>query len=324
VTTLPSIPFVQSAAVAFTGMPDASVRRMGFRDRSTEGVEEDWPISYQQVAPYYSYVEKMIGVAGSPEGPAFLPDGEFLPPLKMRCSDLLVKTACEKLRIPFIPTRKALLTKQYENRAKCHYRGHCMEGCDVGAIFSTRAAMFPKARKTGNFTLLENQLAREILIDNEGQARAISTIDTVTREHQEIRARRFAVCCATVESARLLLNSKSPRYPNGLANSSNMLGRHLHRHIVVQFLTYLEDLIGTKPVNNDGALDHTYIPRFNMDKKSRSYVGGFQFQNQFFGFRYPDHAQYLKGFGADFKKQVRTLQPAFFHSVFSEKFSPAL
>lgn len=285
-----------------------------FRERSLEGVEEDWPISYYEIAPFYSYVEKMIGVTGSLEGLAVLPDGEFLPPLKMRCSDLLVKRACDKLGVPFIPTRKALLTQPYDDRPACHYCGHCMEGCDVGAIFSVPAAMLPKARKTGNFTLLQNQLAREILVDTNGNARAVSVIDTGTRKVREISARRFAVCCATVESARLLLNSRSPQYPNGLANSSDMIGRHLHGHTALSFISYLEELIGTKPVNNDGALDHTYIPRFNMDKKSRNYAGGFQFQNQFFGFRYPYHAQYLKGFGADFKREVRAFQPAFFHT----------
>lgn len=283
-----------------------------FRERSLEGVEEDWPLTYQEIAPYYSYVEKMIGVTGSRENLAVVPDGEFLPPLKMRCSDVIVKRACDEMGIPFVATRKALLTKAYDNRPACHYCGHCMEGCDVGAIFSVPAAMLPKARKTGNFSLLENKLAREILVDNEGRTRAVSVIDTVTRREQEIRAKRIAVCCATVESPRLLLNSKSPRYPNGLANSSDQVGRNLHGHAVAQYIAYLDELVGTKPVNNDGALDHTYIPRFNMNSK-RNYVGGWQYQNQFYGFRYPYHAQYLKGFGADFKQQVRSLQPGFFH-----------
>lgn len=285
-----------------------------FRERSVAGIEDDWPISYQEIAPYYSYVEKMIGVCGSRDGLAVLPDGEFLPPLKMRCSDLIVKRACDKLGIPFIVTRKALLTRPYDNRPPCHYCGHCMEGCDVGAIFSVPGSMLPKARKTGNFTLLQNLLAREILVDKNGQARAVSVIDTVTREEREIPARRFAICCASVESARLLLNSRSPQYPNGLANSSDMVGRYLTGHVVAQFLSYLDELIGTKPVNNDGALDHTYIPRFNMDRKNKPYVGGFQFQNQFYGFYYPYQARYLKGFGAEFKKQVRGLQPALFQT----------
>jgi choline dehydrogenase-like flavoprotein len=286
-----------------------------FRERTLEGVEQDWPLTYAEIAPYYSYVEKMIGVTGSRENLAVLPDGEFLPPLKMRCSDLIVKRACDRMGIPFIPTRKALLTKPYDKRPPCHYCGHCMEGCDIGAIFSVPAAMLPKARKTGNFSLLQNQLAREILVDDEGRAKAVSVIDTVTRQEQQIRAKRFAVCCATIESARLLLNSKSPRYPNGLANSSDQVGRNLHGHTVAQFISYLDELAGTKPVNNDGALDHTYIPRFNMNHKTRAYVGGFQYQNQFYGFRYPYQAQYVKGFGAEFKQKVRTLQPGFFHTA---------
>jgi choline dehydrogenase-like flavoprotein len=285
-----------------------------FRERSFAGVEEDWPISYQEIAPYYSYVEKMIGVCGSRDGLAVLPDGEYLPPLKMRCSDLIVKRACDRMGIPFIATRKALLTRPYDNRPPCHYCGHCMEGCDVGAIFSVPASMLPKARKTGNFTLLQNQIAREILVNREGRARAVSVIDTVTRQEREIAARRFAVCCASIESARLLLNSRSPQHPNGVANSSDAVGRYLHGHVTAGFQSYLEELIGTKPVNNDGALDHTYIPRFNMDRKNKPYVGGFQFQNQFAGFRYPYQAQHLKGFGASFKKQVRELQPAFFQT----------
>lgn len=283
-----------------------------FRERSVAGVEEDWPLTYQELAPYYSYVEKMIGVTGSREGLAVLPDGDFLPPLNMRCSDLIVKRACEKLSIPFIPTRKALLTKPYDNRPACHYCGSCMEGCDVAAIFSVPTAMLPKARKTGNFTLLQNQLAREILVDEEGRARSVSVIDTATRQEREISARRFAVCCASVESARLLLNSRSPRYPNGLANSSDMVGRYLHGHVTASLLAYLDELVGTKPVNNDGATDHSYIPRFNLDRKKRTYAGGFGFQNQFAGFRYPYQAQHLNGFGADFKKQIRDLQPGFF------------
>lgn len=284
-----------------------------FRERSLEGVEEDWPISYQELAPYYSYVEKMIGVSGSREGLTTVPDGEFLmPPLKLRCSDVVVKRACAKLGYPLIPTRKALNTRPFDKRPACHYCGHCMEGCDVSAIFSVPGSMFPKARATGNFTLLQNKLAREILTDDEGQVRAVAVIDTVTRKEEEITAKRFAVCCATVESARLLLNSRSPRHPNGLANSSDAVGRYLHGHVVAATYGYLDELAGTKQGNTDGALDHTFIPRVLKDPKKRKYVGGFQFQNNYVGYRYPYQAQHLKGFGADFKQQVRTLQPALY------------
>src|SRR3989454_1957486 len=252
-----------------------------FKERSLEGVEEDWPLTYQELAPYYSYVERMIGVSGTRENLEIIPDGEFLRPLKMRCSEQIVKRACVKLGIPMIPARRALLTEPYDDRPPCHYCGHCMDGCDVGAIFTVPNSMFPKARKTGNFTLLANKLAREILVDREGKVRAVSVIDTVTRKEEEVRARVFAVCCASIESARLLLNSRSPQFPNGLANSSDCVGRYLHGHVTVDLTGYLEELAGTQPVNNDGATDHSYIPRFNLDGKRRAYKGGYHYQVQY-------------------------------------------
>jgi choline dehydrogenase-like flavoprotein len=282
-----------------------------FRERTFEDGEEDWPIGYEDLAPYYSYVEKMIGVTGSIEGLEVLPDGEFLPPLKFRCSEQIVADACRKRGIRMIPTRKALLTRPHDGRPQCHYCGHCMEGCDVGAIFTVPNSMLPKARKTGNFTLLTNRIVRELMVNTEGRVRAVSTIDTETRKEGEIRARIFAVCCGTIESARLLLNSRSPRFANGLANSSDAVGRYLHGHVGMALLGYLEDLVGTRPGNLDGAMDHSYIPRHNFSDTQRGYAGGYHFQLQDYSFSYPHHAKYLKGFGRDFKKEVRELQPAF-------------
>jgi len=283
-----------------------------FREKSLEGVEDDWPLSYRELAPFYAYVEKMIGVTGSRDGLEIVPDGEYLRPLKFRCSEQIVKRACDKMGIPMIPARKAVLTEPYDGRPPCHYCGHCMEGCDVGAIFTVPNSMFPKARKTGNFTLLANKLAREILVDREGKVRAVSVIDTVSRKEEEVRARVFAVCCASIESARLLLNSRSPQFPNGLANSSDCVGRYLHGHVTVDLTGYLEELAGAAPVNNDGATDHSYIPRFNLDGRSRPYKGGYHYQVQYSSFMFPRHAQYLKGFGRSFKQQVRYWQPGFF------------
>jgi choline dehydrogenase-like flavoprotein len=284
-----------------------------FRERSLAGIEEDWPLSYQELAPYYSHVERMIGVTGSKENLEVVPDGEYLPPLKFRCSEQIVRRACRKMGIAMIPARKAVLTEPYDDRPPCHYCGHCMRGCDVGAIFSVPVSMFPKAMRTGNFSLVTNRLARELLVDHEGRVRAVSVVDTVSRQEEEIRAKIFAVCCASVESARLLLNSRSPRFPNGLANSNDLVGRYLTGHVGCTLFAYLEDLIGTPPVNNDGATDHSYIPRFNLDGVKRSYVGGYQYQIQFSNFVVPHQAYYLEGFGNSFKQQVRELQPGVFH-----------
>ena len=280
-----------------------------FRERSLAGVEDDWPITYDDLAPFYSYVEKMIGVTGSKEGYEFAPDGEYLPPLNLRCSEMIVKQACKRLGVPMFPARKALLTQPHDGRPPCHYCGRCMQGCDVSAIFNSATAMIPKAQQTGNFTLFQNKAAREVLLDRQGRARAVSVIDTVTRSEEEIRARNFALCCATVQSARLLLNSRSPRFPEGLANSSGLVGRYLSGHVGIEVCGYLEDLAGTPSINNDGATDHSYIPRF---KNSKNYAGGFQYQMQFKGFMFPHHAYFLKGFGRSFKKEVRELYPALF------------
>src|SRR5262249_36878022 len=124
----------------------------------------------------------------------------------------------------------------------------------------------------------------------------------------------FAVCCGAIEGPRLLLNSRSPRFPNGLANFSGLLGRYLTGHSGAELYAYLDSLVGTKPVNNYGATDHALIPRFNHRyQQELSYVGGWQYQTNFAGFMFPHHAHYLKGFGTSFKEQVRFLQPGFFH-----------
>ena len=284
-----------------------------FRERSVAGVEEDWPISYREIDPYYAHVENMIGVCGSRDNLEIVPDAaHYLRPLEFRCSEEIVKHACDRMEVPMIKARKALLTEPYDNRSQCHYCGHCMEGCDTGAIFSVPNSMIPKAVKTGNFTLIPNHLARELLVDREGKVRAVSAVNTVTREEQEIEARVFSVCCATIESARLLLNSRSPQFPNGLANSSDCVGRYLAGHVGMGMLGYLEDLVGTKPVNNDGATDHSYIPRFNLNAGGKGYAGGYGYQMQFASFMYPYQADHLKGLGKSFKEQVRFLQPGFF------------
>ena len=283
-----------------------------FREYSLEGVEEDWPLSYQELAPCYSHMEKMIGVTGSRENLEIVPDGVFLPPLKPRCSEEIVERACTRMGIRMIPTRKAVLTVPYDGRPACHYCGRCMRGCDVGAIFSVPVAMFPKALKTGNFTLLENKIARELLVDGEGKIKSVSVIDNVTKKEEQIRASIFAVCCGAPESARLLLNSRSPQFPNGLANSNDMVGRYLHGNVAGGINGYLEELIGTPSVNNDGATDHTYIPRFNqLEKKKKNYVGGYHYQLNYAGFMFPYQARTLKGFGESFKREVRELQPGF-------------
>jgi choline dehydrogenase-like flavoprotein len=203
------------------------------------------------------------------------------------------------------------LTKDYDNRPPCHYCGHCMDGCDVGSIFTTPDCMLPKAQATGNFTLRENAIARELRVDSEGQVRSVSFVDRLTKKEEEVRAHVFAVCCAPVESARLLLNSKSPHYPQGLGNSNGVIGHYLNGHHTATVNMYLAELEGTPPINQDGATDHVYIPRYNQLSGKRQYAGGWGIQVNFNSYMFPYQAMKVKGYGAEFKQQVRKMQPGF-------------
>jgi choline dehydrogenase-like flavoprotein len=279
-----------------------------FQERTLNAIEEDWPLTYDELAPYYDRVERMIGVCGNNDNLDVLPAGPwYLPPLKLRCSEEILKRSVAPLGIPVVAVRKALLTKPYDNRPPCHYCGHCMEGCDVSAIFSTPASMLPKAKKTGNFTLRDNAVAREILVDTNGLARGVSIVDRTTKKEEEIRARIVVVCCATVESARLLLNSRTPRYATGLANSSDAVGRYVHGHMGDQVHLYLKELEGRPPENLDGALDHAFVARY----KTKGPEGTFGFQVNYAGYMFPFHAKLMPGYGASFKQKVRELQPGF-------------
>src|SRR6201996_4725953 len=203
-----------------------------FKEWSLAGIEEDWPLTYEELAPWYDRVEQTIGVCGNDDHLDILPAGKnYLPPIPWRCSEHAMKRATDAMGIPLIAVRKAVLTKPYDKRAQCHYCGHCMDGCDVASIFSSPDCMLPKARATGNFTLRQNALAREVLVDREGRASAVSYIDTETGKEQQAKANIVVVCCSTVESARLLLNSRSPKHPAGLANASGRVGHHLNGHL---------------------------------------------------------------------------------------------
>ncbi len=285
-----------------------------FKEWSLQGIEEDWPLSYEELEPYYERIEQIIGVCGNDDHLEVLPAGKhYLPPIPWRCSEHILNRATSAMGIPLIAVRKAVLTRGYDDRPACHYCGHCMDGCDVGSIFTTPDCMLPKARATGNFTLRQNALAREILVDREGLAKAVSFIDTETRTEQQVKANIIVVCCSTVESARLLLNSRSPHYPAGLANSNGMVGHYLHGHTGVSASIYLDELEGKKPFNQDGATDHVYVPRYNQLSGKNDYVGGWGIQVNFASYMFPYHAARLPGYGVAFKERVRKMQPGYMY-----------
>ena len=282
-----------------------------FREKSVGGIEEDWPISYQDLAPYYAYVEQTIGVCGTREGLAGLPDGEFSgPPPPLRCVERIAALACRRAGLQLIPTRKALQVGPGGPRAPCHYCGRCMLGCDVGAIFTTPNTLLPRALATGRLTLRTGWLVRQLLLGADGRVRAASVVDRRTGGDEEIRARVFVVSCGSIESARLLLNSACPRHPNGLANASDLVGRYLTGHAVGTLHGYLPQLAGSRRARESrGALDHSYIPR-PVAAGGRKSIGGFGAQVQYADLDFPHHASRVDGFGAAFKAEVKRLQPA--------------
>ncbi|MFN0124598.1 MAG: GMC oxidoreductase [Blastocatellia bacterium] len=286
-----------------------------FRERSLHGIEEDWPISYEELAPFYDYVEREMHVYGTREGLPHLPDGNFVgAPPRFRCADALAQKRLAPLGIRVIPVRKAVLTQSRGARGACHYCGHCMDVCDVRAVWSSDVTVIPEAMATGRLTLRMNALARKILIDRDGLARGVSIIDRETGKEEEIAARIVVLGCATIESARLLLNSRSERFPNGLANNHDNVGRYLGGHVAAGAYGYIKDLAGQDTWAGDGMTDHAYIPRFNHLRGKVDYVGGFGVQLNYANQRHPHHAREVAGFGAAYKERVRRLQPALFHA----------
>src|ERR1700687_4758810 len=191
-----------------------------FKARSTDGMGDDWPITYDDVAPYYDKVEAYIGVFGTKENVPSAPDGIFMTPPKPRCTETIVKKACDKLNVTCIPSRRAIITQPHNGRRACHYCAQCGRGCVSASNFSSSQVMIPAAEKTGRFTLITGAMARELIVGKDGKVEAVSYIDKATREEKRINARAFIVPASACESARLLLNSKSTFFPDGLANSS--------------------------------------------------------------------------------------------------------
>jgi choline dehydrogenase-like flavoprotein len=287
-----------------------------FRERSLNGIEEDWPLSYEEIAPFYSFAERRMQVFGTREGLSQLPDGDFVAESpRLRCSETIAQKRLARVGIKLIPVRKAVLLKGQKgpiSRGPCHYCGHCMDVCDVRAVWSSDVTVIPEAMATGKLTLRLNSPARKILVDKDGLVSGVSVVDRATGREEEIYARIVVVCCAAIESPRLLLNSACEKYPNGLANSNDKVGRHLGGHINAGAIGYLRDLIGKDTFTGDGATDHAYIPRFNHQRGKRDYVGGWGMQMNYATWRWPHHAKSVEGFGPAYKKRVRELQPAMF------------
>src|SRR5262249_6942372 len=255
-------------------------------------------------------VESYIGVFGSKENVSSAPDGVFLPPPKPRCAEILIKRACDKLNITCIPARLAILTKAHNGRLPCHYCGQCGRGCTTASNFSSSQVLLPPALATGRLTLITGAMAREILVGKDGKAEAVSYIDKATRTEKRIYAKAVVVAASACESARLLLNSKSALFPDGLANSSGTVGRYLTDSVGSDGWGEIPSLAKMPPHNHDGTGGmHYYMPWWKYDRKNdfpRGYhieVGG--------GREMPGAGMFqelceeVEGYGAGLKNRAR-------------------
>ena len=238
--------------------------RMGpydFKPYTRDGKGFDWPFSYEELAPYYDKAEELIGVFGSAENLENTPDGKFQPPPAPRAYERLIKIACDKLKIPCIPSRLAILTKPLNGRPACHYCAQCGRACGVNANFNSPGVHLFPAMKTGNLEIRTSSMAREVLVGSDGLARGVSYIDKKTRNEMQVRGKIVVLAASCCETARIMLNSKSSQFPNGIANSSGLVGKYVMDTVgsaVSGFLPILQDL---PPQNEDGVGGmHLYMP----------------------------------------------------------------
>ena len=247
-----------------------------FQPYSTDGLGTDWPVTYQDIAPYYDKAESFIGVCGTREGIRSAPDGVFLPPPPPRVHELLVQKACSQMGIRAIPMRMAVLTKPLNGRAACHWCGQCGRGCVTASNYSSSQVQIFPALKTGRLTIVSGAMVRELITDSTGKVTAVSYVDKATRTEKQIRCRVVVVAASACESARLLLNSKSSRHSNGLANSSGVVGRFLTDTVGFGLSGHVPALAGMPKYDSDGhGGGHLYVPWWELDKAAKEFPRGY-------------------------------------------------
>jgi choline dehydrogenase-like flavoprotein len=297
--------------------------RMGpydFKPYSRDGKGFDWPITYEELAPYYDKAEELIGVFGSHEGLENTPDGKFQPPPAPRGYEKVVKAASDKLKIPCIPSRLAILTRPIHGRSACHYCAQCGRSCGVNANFNSPGVHIFPAMKTGNLEVRSNAMAREVLVGPDGMARGVSYVDKATRKEVSVYGKIVVLAASCCETARIMLNSKSNQFPNGIANSTGLVGRYIMDTVgsaVSGFLPIMQDL---PPENEDGVGGmHMYMPWWlYKEQKANKMPFARGYHIEFGGGRHQPGAGTLSGsehllgggYGVELKQNLRKIYGA--------------
>lgn len=279
-----------------------------FEANAKDGIAIDWPIRYKDLAPWYDYTEKFVGVSGQKLGLPQLPDGQFLKPMELNC---LEKHAQEQIEKKF-PKRNltigrvAHVTEPINGRGTCQFRNRCSRGCPFGAYFSSVAVSLPAAAKTGNYTLRPNSIVASIIYDDDqGKAIGVRVIDRLTSDTVEYYAKVISLNAGTVGSTAILLNSKSKRFENGLGNDSGELGHNMMDHHY--FVGASGHFDGMEDQYYEGRRPNgIYVPRYrniSKDTKSQDYLRGYGYQGGAERLGWSEGAN-QKQIGADFKDNL--------------------
>ncbi|MFC7523373.1 GMC oxidoreductase [Parapedobacter sp. GCM10030251] len=287
---------------------------LDFEANVKEGIGVDWPIRYHDLKPWYDYVESYVGVSGRKDNIAHLPDGPYLPPMELNCIEQHLEESVKQTYGRMLTVaRVANLTSERNGRGPCRYRNLCSRGCPFGGYFSSNSATIPQALHTGNLTLRPFSIVTEILYDNATEkAKGVRIIDAITHEVMEFYARIIFLNASTIPTAAILLNSKSPRFPNGLGNDSDQVGRNLMDHHSSAGASAMHEGFGNQYYKGRRPCGFL-IPRFRnlVDEKSRNldFLRGYQIQGVGRRDGWQEKMLYLPGFGKKFKNDLTSPGP---------------
>ena len=284
---------------------------LDFQPYSRDGIGWDWPISYEDLAPWYDRAEEFIGVTGTVEGIRSAPDGKFHSPPEPKVHERLIRAAGRQLDIPFIANRRAVITRSINGRLPCHYCGQCGRGCLTESNYSaSQVEIFP-AMKTGNVTLITDAMVRKVEVNPEGKARGVVYVDKAARTERRLEARAVVLSASACETARLMLNSKSRHFPDGIANGSGLVGRYLMDTVGFSLAGLFPSLEGMPRYDTDGfGGAHLYAPWWLWDDHSKlDFPRGYHIEMGG-GFRMPGPGSFTAlartaGYGAEIKRLAR-------------------
>jgi choline dehydrogenase-like flavoprotein len=284
-----------------------------FKGYSRDGLGADWPIDYEELAPWYDQTEKLVGVSGNNPGIDDMPDsspGVLQPPVKPRVPELLLQAAGQKLGIPVVPMRRAVLTRPLGDRQACFYATACGRGCSIGAAFQTTTSLLPMARATGNLKIVTDAMVKSVEVDGDHRVTGVTYVDRKTGGDVALKADVVVLAASACETARLLLNSRSEKFPEGLANSSGEVGKNLMDSTGANIGGVVPGLDGRPRYNEDGnTSNHLFIPWWGHAAQARgelNFPRGYHFEFGG-GFRPPSMGigRTAEGYGLALKQQIK-------------------